>query len=171
MSVAALKWAYAQTGISPTAQAVLSLLAYRYNDTKGCCYPGVARIASDTNLGRSTVLRALAELEEQGLITIEKRGGSGAGRQTNIYRLPTFKQSEAKSQSGTLHTGGKVPERDQLSPALTLAKSRSGTQKGSRKGSIKGRECAASRRFPALWEPSEETRALIRDRGYPDSLV
>ena len=170
MSVAALEWAMQQKAPRKAVKAVLIVLEHRYNDTKGYCYPGVNRIAQDAGIDRTTVMTAIEKLSQLGLLDVEKRGGSGHGRQTNIYRFPTFKSGEAKSGNPTLHTGGQSRKSRGAKSDSQEAKSGNPTQKGS-KNIKKEQKESASRRFPALWEPNDETRAWIRNRGYPDSRV
>lgn len=49
---------------------------------KRVCYPSIARIASDVRLSRSTVIRAIRELKEFGLIETKQRWRNNGGRST-----------------------------------------------------------------------------------------
>ncbi len=51
----------------------------------GFCWPGVRRLAQDTCLGVSTVLRSIERLEAEGRLKVERRGSGKA----NHYRLTT----------------------------------------------------------------------------------
>jgi len=70
--------------VRPTAKYVLlCLVNHASGDGKrGYCWPGINRICRLTGLGRTTVIRALAELEEKGYIRREKKPGC-----VNVYRL------------------------------------------------------------------------------------
>ena len=57
------------------------LLSYAW--TNGYCYPGQVRMANDIGSTKSTVNRAILELQEKGWLEVDKRG---QGR-TNIYTL------------------------------------------------------------------------------------
>lgn len=86
MSWKALHWAEKTTTGSPTRKAVLLILA-NYADESHSCYPGVDKIATITELGRSTVHKAIAELVNDKLIkTLERRDKLG-GRISNRYLL------------------------------------------------------------------------------------
>jgi len=57
------------------------LLSYAW--TNGYCYPGQVRMADDLGSTKSTVNRAILELETAGWLEVEKRGQG----KTNIYTL------------------------------------------------------------------------------------
>jgi len=84
---------------------VLLALADRANDD-GECWPGLAYLSAQCSMPRRTLIRALQDLQESGLVSIEHRPGEGGGRSTNIYRLalvnaakcqPDTRQSAAES--------------------------------------------------------------------------
>ena len=61
---------YADTELSSRARAVYMYLRDRA-DSEGKCWPGIKTIAKDLNLSRSTVKRALADLERRGYVTVK----------------------------------------------------------------------------------------------------
>lgn len=124
MSMKAVNWALDQS-VSGSAKAVLIVISFRFNESSGDCFPGVKRIAKDAGLSRSTVLRALSELQRSGLLQVESRPGSGSGRLTNIYRLPLHLASQARSQTEPLPERGKVSICDHQSLSPERAKSQS----------------------------------------------
>lgn len=68
--------------LSCTAKIVYSqLLSYAW--TNGYCYPGQVRMADDIGSTKSTVNRAILELQEKGWLAVDKRGQG----KTNIYTL------------------------------------------------------------------------------------
>jgi len=72
-----------EQGRVPGASAALVLI--RLADRAGAgglCWPGLDRIASDTGLGRRTVIRALDQLAEAGLIERHPRPGG-----STLYRV------------------------------------------------------------------------------------
>lgn len=114
MSVQAITWAYKQSVSSSGAKFLLVTLA-NYADADGVCWPGVSRLADDMSANRKSILKWTHELINLYLITVEKRGGFGAGRAPNIYKL-AFQQSpgngtlpQQSPENGTL---GKVPKTD-----------------------------------------------------------
>ena len=58
---------YADTELPSRARAVYMYLRDR-SDAEGKCWPGIKTIASDMKLSRSTVKRALADLEHRGYL-------------------------------------------------------------------------------------------------------
>lgn len=58
---------YADTLLPPRAVSVYMYLKDRSNRA-GSCWPGIKTIARDMNLSRSTIKRALADLEQHGYL-------------------------------------------------------------------------------------------------------
>ncbi len=56
-------------------------------DAEGKCWPGVKRIAADLSLSRSTVKRALTDLEHAGFLTRQERRRENGSRTSNLYML------------------------------------------------------------------------------------
>lgn len=54
-------------------------------DAEGKCWPGIKRIAADLHLSRSTVKRALADLERAGFLTRQERRRENGSRTSNLY--------------------------------------------------------------------------------------
>lgn len=55
------------------------------SDAEGRCWPGIKRIAADLHLSRSTVKRALADLERAGFLTRQERRRENGSRTSNLY--------------------------------------------------------------------------------------
>ena len=62
---------YADTELPSRARAVYMYLRDRA-DSEGKCWPGIKTIASDMRLSRSTVKRALTDLEQHGYLQKRK---------------------------------------------------------------------------------------------------
>ncbi|HJH92860.1 MAG TPA: helix-turn-helix domain-containing protein [Oscillospiraceae bacterium] len=73
-------------GLPHRAVAVYMYLSNRANKNREC-YPSVRTIAEDLHLSKSTVFRALNDLETAGLITREKRWRTSGGRSSTLYQL------------------------------------------------------------------------------------
>ena len=56
-------------------------------DRDGKCYPAIGTIARELNLSRSTVKRALTDLEIQGYLRKEQRWRENGGKSSNLYFL------------------------------------------------------------------------------------
>ena len=93
MSGHVLSWAYKQTAGSASAKAVLVKLADNAND-EGVCWPSIRRIADETELGRSTVISKIQELQNAGLISVQRRR-DGQRQGTSVYQLHIARDANA----------------------------------------------------------------------------
>ena len=55
--------------------------------SKGECWPGIKTIGADLGLSRSTVKRAIADLERHGYIEKEYRHRDNGSFTSNLYRI------------------------------------------------------------------------------------
>ena len=90
---------YADTLLPPRAVSVYMYLKDRSNSA-GSCWPGIKTIARDMNLSRSTVKRALADLERRKLIEKRNRRRSNGSLTSNLYRLTKHKTSQPPAKGG-----------------------------------------------------------------------
>jgi predicted transcriptional regulator len=56
-------------------------------DKDGKCYPAIGTIARELKLSRSTVKRAIADLEQSGRLCKEQRWRENGGKSSNLYYL------------------------------------------------------------------------------------
>jgi len=56
-------------------------------DRDGKCYPAIGTIARELKLSRSTVKRAVADLEKAGCLIKEQRWRENGGKSSCFYRL------------------------------------------------------------------------------------
>lgn len=68
------------------ARAVYMYL-YDRADKDGKCYPAIGTIAKELKLSRSTVKRAIADLEKSGRLRKEQRWRENGGKSSNLYYL------------------------------------------------------------------------------------
>ena len=123
MSWKALDWATESDISSPTTKFVLHLLANKA-DEEFSCYPSIRTLMAESGAGRSTVMRALKELEARGFITRRPQfHDSGAQRSTRYYLnhpqapplapRPNVGPHRPKSRRSPSHNAtGPVPQRD-----------------------------------------------------------
>ncbi len=72
--------------LPPRACSVYLYLYQRcYN--KESCFPSIKTICADMKLSRSTVKRAIDDLEKAGFIVKERRYRDNGGNSSNLYRL------------------------------------------------------------------------------------
>ena len=56
-------------------------------DKDGKCYPAIGTIAKELKLSRSTVKRAISDLEKSGRLRKEQRWRENGGKSSNLYYL------------------------------------------------------------------------------------
>ena len=77
---------YADTELPSRARAVYMYLRDR-SDAEGKCWPAIKTIAADMKLSRSTVKRALADLEHFGYLKKLPRYRANGGNTSNLYSV------------------------------------------------------------------------------------
>jgi DNA-binding MarR family transcriptional regulator len=86
MSFQAQAWARSKTTGSPVKKAVLMAVA-NYADEHGICWPSQEQLSEDTELSRHSILRALNDLEEAGLLLRAHRYGKNGYRTSDLITL------------------------------------------------------------------------------------
>ena len=81
-----LREIYADDALEHRAKAVYLYLRDR-SDAEGKCWPGIKTIASDLGLSRSTVKRALSDLERSGYLERTSRFRENGSHTSNLYTL------------------------------------------------------------------------------------
>jgi len=161
MSWKALDWATESDIRSPTTKFVLHLLANKA-DEDFSCYPSIHTLMTESGAGRSTVMRALKELEATGLITRRPQfHDSGAQRSTRYYlNHPQAPHLAARPDSGPPRPDVGPPRPDVGSPRPRSGRApyHSGT------GTVPERDPTGVPNRdplnPPLEPPSDATRAL-----------
>lgn len=114
MSAKATFWAWDQRGLSSSQKLVLLCLADNHNEDSGRCDPSVQFIADKTALNRKTILRALSDLEDLGLVVSEKRHGTSNTfvllTSTEIGTSPKNGTSQKRDRTSTKSGTGVVPK-------------------------------------------------------------
>src|SRR5882757_7605495 len=129
----ALDWATESDVGSPTTKFILHLLANKA-DENFSCYPSIRTLMAESGAGRSTVMRALKELEAIGLITRQAQFHDSGARRSSRYYLnhplarhclprPDPPRPDSKPPPSRFETGGVsgrhhpgVPDWDPLNP-------------------------------------------------------
>lgn len=86
MSVQAMTWAFSLKLGSPSLKVTLLALANRVDDYD-TCYPGVTRLANETDLSERTVRTCIGKLEKLGLLRRTRRHTHHGYRTSNSYTL------------------------------------------------------------------------------------
>lgn len=112
MSVKAVAWVLDDLqGLKPGPSLVMLALA-DFADERNSCFPGQERIAARARCSRRSVIAYLKELQELGLVSVERRayshGASGVRRSSNRYILhvgKTYGLEDAKSAPSSKSAG------------------------------------------------------------------
>ena len=75
-----------QSDLGHRARAVYMYLK-DHADREGKCWPGIKTIAAELGLSRSTVKRALKELEQAAFLTKQGRKRENEGDTSNLYQI------------------------------------------------------------------------------------
>jgi len=86
MSWKALEWAIAIQVSTPTERVVLMLLANRA-DESFTCYPSIRKLVAESCAARSTVMKTLRSLEDDGFIVRVAQHHESGARRSNRYLL------------------------------------------------------------------------------------
>ncbi len=80
---------YTSLYFSKLPHRAVAVYMYLYDrcDKDGKCYPAIGTIARELKLSRSTVKRALADLEKSGRIRKEQRWRENGGKSSNMFYL------------------------------------------------------------------------------------
>lgn len=71
----------------PHRARTVYMYLYDRADKDGKCYPAIGTIAKELKLSRSTVKRALADLEKSGYLRKEQRWRENGGKSSNMFYL------------------------------------------------------------------------------------
>ena len=83
--------------LSPGAKVTYAMfLSYAWNNDY--CFPGQDRLAKDMGMSRSRVTVFVGELEDAGLVTVERRGQG----KTNIYTIHFQVKAKSGRPQGTV---------------------------------------------------------------------
>lgn len=78
--------------VAPTTKLVAVAIAQRAGASSGLAWPGMGTLAADTGRSRSSVIRAVKELEQGGHLSVT-RLRVGSKNVSNRYRLPAMNGS------------------------------------------------------------------------------
>jgi len=76
-----------QRGLKPAAKIVLYWLADHHNETTGACFPSLKTLANECEMGKSTLIRHLDDLEKAGLIERHDRTRENGSQTSTAYKL------------------------------------------------------------------------------------
>lgn len=115
MSFKALEWVESVKGLHPVERVILYYLAKRANN-KNQCWPAIARIARDCEIGRTSVYRAIGRMEEEHLLRLDPRKLKSGRDTSSVFTLKLHRgvshDGTTQSHDGThgSHGGTPIPE-------------------------------------------------------------
>lgn len=112
MSVEAIQWALYLPHPNPTHKAVLVGMANHANPDGKDCFPSIDRLEKYTSLGRSTIIRAIKQMEDLGILSAVRT----VGKVTKYTLNFDWQAQDDQCRSGTRPTAGPVPEREEPVP-------------------------------------------------------
>ncbi len=71
----------------PHRAVVVYMYLHDRSDKEGKCYPSIGTIAKELKLSRSTVKRAIADLERDSYIRKEQRWRENGGKSSNMFYI------------------------------------------------------------------------------------
>ena len=71
----------------PSRACSIYLYLYQKCYNKDSCFPAIKTICNDMKLSRSTVKRAISDLEKAGFVVKERRYRENGGNSSNLYYL------------------------------------------------------------------------------------
>lgn len=92
-----MAWARAIKTGSATVKSVLMAVA-NYADEEGICWPSQEQLADDTELSRHSVMRALDQLEDMGLLDRERRHRGDGSRTSDLIILDLSSTEQRSTQ-------------------------------------------------------------------------
>jgi Helix-turn-helix domain len=98
-------WAHHQRVGNDKRKLILSILS-EHADPNGFCWPSQARLALLAECAVKTVERHLKKLEQGGFLKRQKRGGNGAGRQSDGCQLNLDRQGELTDKAVSVSARG-----------------------------------------------------------------
>jgi len=146
--------------VKPTSVVVYAVLA-EYANADQECWPSVSTVAKRANLAVRTVQTAVAELEEQGWLTVRGRVTDSGHQTSNLYKVRRVRNSdEVPPQKRT----GTPRKKEQGTSAKSAGRTRPNEQDPLNKGSSQN----------PVYPSVDETRKLLDERKAsnpdPDAL-
>jgi hypothetical protein len=144
--------------LARSSVAVASVLIDHANAVSMACYPSISTIVRESRVPKTTVLRALRQLEECGWIKARKKNGA----RTN-YDLQTSAKTGTGSAPGT---GASLNLRRGSSGSVsgTEAAPRAGHEQGKKKEEIESNRSGKRKSFLQWWNATnDDERAIPKD--------
>lgn len=157
---------------SHAGHLVLICLARHYNARDGKCFPSYERIAEKMNLSKSSVARAIKELEEDKQITKRKSKRRGTHEGPNHYRLNFYIEARLIERDLKRRSYGA----DDVPMVGPKAVTTSPSDKSSGKVEAPKKRPRSQKRRPERliaedWKPTEVQRAKAVEIGLPDAEI
>jgi len=161
---------------SLAAKVVLWALAEHYNERTSSCFPSQERIAEDVGINKSSVKRAIGELEAAGLISKRRGLRRGSRNASYRYRLDFYIQARVEARRERMsgftvfapepHVGATHPQQGISPSSVRTTDGESSVPKSPKRRS---QRAAPRLRMTWEWEPSAKVIAHAVSKGLTDA--
>ena len=167
MSYSAMAWARSIKTGSATVKSVLLAVA-NYADEEGICWPSQEQLADDTELSRHSIMRALDQLEDMGLMSRDRRHRKDGSRTSDLITrdLSSTQQrsSEQRSTQQQPKSHGATAEQV-IEPSIPSPSARASKSKGEEQLAFDAyNDLAAEAGLPKAQALNDQRKAKIRVR-------
>mgnify|MGYP001809868668 CR=1 FL=1 len=167
MSYSAMAWARSIKTGSATVKSVLLAVA-NYADEEGICWPSQEQLADDTELSRHSIMRALDQLEDMGLMSRDRRHRKDGSRTSDLITLDLSstqqRSSEQRSTQQQPKSHGATAEQV-IEPSIPSPSARASKSKGEEQLAFDAyNDLAAEAGLPKAQALNDQRKAKIRQR-------
>jgi DNA-binding transcriptional regulator YhcF (GntR family) len=167
MSYSAMAWARAIKTGSATVKSVLLAVA-NYADEEGICWPSQDQLAEDTELSRHSIMRALDQLEDMGLMSRERRHRKDGSRTSDLIMLDLsstqLRSSQQRSTQQQPKSHGATAE-PVIEPSIPSPSARASKPKGEEHLAFEAyNDLAAELGLPKAQALNDQRKSKIRQR-------
>lgn len=158
-----------KTDIKPAMLKVSAALACRLNSKTGRLDPSVNTLAKDTAMDRRSVNRAIRDLEDNKIISIDHSTGGGYAK-TNSYALLPLTSESPLTHASPLTPESQTPDRRVPLP-MTDESPEQGIEQGKKQGCAKS-NAQSQNRFDDFWTeyPKKKDKTKARSKWISKKL-
>ncbi len=167
MSLQAIEAAVRTPAPSNAAWQVRMILAYHHNAQTGRCFPSYERMAEETGLAKSSVVRGIKELAAAGQIEVVKGRRAGTFNAPNSYKL-LFLTHQGLLEKTRRKSADDVPAtRPDREPSTSTLRSEVESPRKRKRSQRR----ALKTRMTADWRPSKELVKKADELGFTASEI
>lgn len=167
MSLQAIEAAVRTPAPSNAAWQVRMILAYHHNAQTGRCFPSYERMAEETGLAKSSVVRGIKELAAAGQIEVVKGRRAGTFNAPNSYKLLflTHEKLVAEKERRSGYDRRTTRPKQEPSPSTLRSEGESAPKRK------RSQRRAVQRRMTPDWTPSKDLLVKARGLGFTEPEI